>query len=84
LAERQWALTLRQSPATRERLVRLNGRAGSDHENSLGLHRQSKQVGDVNQLHAFASREDADRWPNEFDAEGVAFDYPVFGREAAN
>ena len=44
----------------------------------------SKQVGDPHQLHVFASREAADRWLNEFDAEGVAFEYPVFGIEAGS
>jgi hypothetical protein len=43
-----------------------------------------KQVGDPHHLHVFASREAADRWLNEFDPEGVAFEYPVFGREAAD
>jgi len=42
----------------------------------------SKLVGDPHQLHVFASREDADRWLNEFDPEGVAFEFTVFGNEA--
>lgn len=42
----------------------------------------SKLVGDPIQLHALASREDADRWLKEFDPEGVAFEFTVFGNEA--
>jgi hypothetical protein len=43
----------------------------------------SKQVGDPNQLHVFATQDAARRWLDEFDAEGIAFEYTVFGKDAA-
>jgi hypothetical protein len=36
-----------------------------------------KQVGDINHLQVFASPEAADQWFAEYDAEGVAFEYPL-------
>ena len=39
----------------------------------------SKQVGDAN--FAFANREAANEWLKDFDPEGVAFEYHVFGME---
>ena len=45
---------------------------------------ESKQLGDPNRLFVFASREAAYKWLEEFDPEGVAFEYHVFGKEAAN
>jgi hypothetical protein len=42
----------------------------------------SKQVGDPNQLHVFADKDSAIAWIEEFDPEGVAFEYTVFGKEA--
>ena len=44
----------------------------------------SKPVGDPNQLFVFASREGAHEWLEEFDPEGVAFEYHVFGTEPAS
>jgi hypothetical protein len=44
----------------------------------------SKQVGDPYHLHVFANRDSAIAWIEEFDPEGVASEYPVFGREAAS
>ena len=44
----------------------------------------SKQVGDPHQLLIFADQESANAWFKEFDPEGVAFEYPVIGKEAAN
>lgn len=41
----------------------------------------SKQVGHKDQLKVFASPEAADRWFDEHDPEGVAFEYPVEGTE---
>jgi hypothetical protein len=37
----------------------------------------SKQVGDVDHLKVFASKDAAERWFAENDPEGVAFEYPV-------
>jgi hypothetical protein len=37
----------------------------------------SKQVGDVDHLKVFADLDAADRWFEENDAEGVAFQYEV-------
>ncbi|WP_197520893.1 hypothetical protein [Bradyrhizobium icense] len=37
----------------------------------------SKQVGDADHLRVFATREVADAWLEEYDREGVAFEYPV-------
>ena len=36
-----------------------------------------KQVGDVDYLKVFASKEAAERWFKENDPEGVAFEYPI-------
>jgi hypothetical protein len=36
-----------------------------------------KDVGDVDHLKVFATPEAADRWFEENDPEGVAFEYPV-------
>jgi hypothetical protein len=44
----------------------------------------SKQIGDPHQLLVFASQDSANAWFKEFDPEGVAFEYPVIGKEAAN
>jgi hypothetical protein len=44
----------------------------------------SKQVGDPHHLLVFATQESANVWLKEFDPEGIAFEYPVIGREAAN
>jgi hypothetical protein len=44
----------------------------------------SKQVGDPHHLLVFATQDSADAWLEEFDREGVAFEYPVIGKEAAN
>jgi hypothetical protein len=37
----------------------------------------SKEVGDVDHLKVFASKEAAEAWLNENDPEGVAFEYDV-------
>ncbi|MBT1517234.1 hypothetical protein ACF1BQ_027790 [Bradyrhizobium sp. RDT10] len=37
----------------------------------------SKQVGDADHLRVFATRDVADAWLEEYDREGVAFEYPV-------
>ena len=37
----------------------------------------SKEVGDVDHLKVFASKETAEAWLNENDPEGVAFEYEV-------
>jgi hypothetical protein len=37
----------------------------------------SKEVGDVDHLKVFASKEAAEAWLNENDPEGVAFEYEV-------
>ena len=37
----------------------------------------SKMVGDVDHLKVFATGEAADRWMEEHDPEGVAFEYPI-------
>lgn len=37
----------------------------------------SKQVGDVDHLKVFAAPDAADRWFEEHDPEGVAFEYEV-------
>jgi hypothetical protein len=42
----------------------------------------SKQVGDEHHLIIFANRDIANAWLKEHDPEGVAFEYPVIGREA--
>ena len=44
----------------------------------------SKQVGGPHQLLVFADQDFANVWFKEFDPEGVAFEYPVIGEEAAN
>ena len=44
----------------------------------------SKQVGDPHQLLVFTTQESANAWFKEFNPEGVAFEYPVIGKEAAN
>ena len=44
----------------------------------------SKQIGDPHHLLVFASQDSANAWFKEFDPEGVAFEYPVIGKEAAN
>ncbi|XSC46735.1 hypothetical protein ACF1BQ_014055 [Bradyrhizobium sp. RDT10] len=40
------------------------------------LIRTSKQVGDMNHLKVFATIEAAEKWFEENDPEGVAFEYP--------
>jgi hypothetical protein len=40
----------------------------------------SKDVGDANHLKVFANVEAAERWLEENDPEGVAFEYPVIVR----
>ena len=40
----------------------------------------SKEVGDADHLKVFANTEAADRWLEEHDPEGVAFEYPVIVR----
>jgi hypothetical protein len=42
----------------------------------------SVQVGDPEHLKVFASREAAERWFDENDPEGVAFEYEVIGADA--
>jgi hypothetical protein len=42
----------------------------------------SKQVGDPHHLLVFANEDSASAWFKEFDPEGVAFEYPVTGRDA--
>jgi hypothetical protein len=37
----------------------------------------SKEVGDVDHLKVFASADDADKWFEENDPEGVVFEYEV-------
>jgi hypothetical protein len=37
----------------------------------------SKEVGDADHLKVFANTEAADRWLEEHDPDGVAFEYPV-------
>ena len=44
----------------------------------------SKQVGDVDQLKVFDTAEAFDRWKDEYDPEGVAFEYPVIGDAGEN
>jgi hypothetical protein len=44
----------------------------------------SKQVGDPHHVLVFADKDSAHAWFEEFDPEGVAFEYPVIGKEAAN
>jgi hypothetical protein len=44
----------------------------------------SKQVGESHQLLVCADQDSANAWFKEFDPEGVAFEYPVIGREAAH
>ena len=44
----------------------------------------SKQVGDVDHVKVFADGDAADEWLKIHDPEGVAFEYPVIGKEAAN
>ena len=44
----------------------------------------SKQVGDPEHLKVFADQDSANAWFKEFDPEGVAFEYPVVGKEGAN
>jgi hypothetical protein len=44
----------------------------------------SKQVGDPHHLLVFANEDSANAWFKEFDPDGVAFEYPVIGKEAAN
>ncbi len=39
----------------------------------------SKQVGDVDHIKLFATEEAAEKWFEENDPEGVAFEYPVEG-----
>ena len=43
----------------------------------------SKPVGDPHQLLVFADQDSANAWFKEFDREGVAFEYPVIGKETA-
>ena len=40
----------------------------------------SKEVGDADHLKVFANTEAADRWLEEHDPEGVAFEYTVIVR----
>jgi hypothetical protein len=42
-----------------------------------GEERPMLRVGDVNWVKVFATREDANRWLEENDPEGVAFEYPI-------
>jgi hypothetical protein len=44
----------------------------------------SKPVGDPHHLLVFTSQDSANAWFMEFAPEGVAFEYPVIGKEAAN
>jgi hypothetical protein len=37
----------------------------------------AKDVGDIDYLKVFANREAAERWFEEYDPEGVAFEYQV-------
>jgi len=43
----------------------------------------TRQVGAPIQLIVFADKDAADAWLKEFDRDGLAFEYPVYGREAA-
>jgi hypothetical protein len=38
----------------------------------------SKQVGDADHLKVFANLDAAEKWFEENDPEGIAFEYPVF------
>jgi hypothetical protein len=55
--------------------VRLALLAGS----KPALIRTSKQVGDKNHLKVFATTDAAEKWFEENDPEGVAFEYEVMG-----
>ena len=44
----------------------------------------SKPIGDPQHLLVFISQESAAAWFKEFDSEGVAFEYPVIGKVAAD
>jgi hypothetical protein len=44
----------------------------------------SKPVGDPHHLLVFADSDAANAWFAEFEPEGVAFEYPVIGKEATN
>jgi hypothetical protein len=57
--------------------VRLALLAGS----KPALIRTSKQVGDKNHLKVFATMDAAEKWFEENDPEGVAFEYEVIGQE---
>jgi hypothetical protein len=56
---------------------------GNAHDaNRLNLRRTSKPVGDLHHLLVFASQDSANAWFKEFEPEGIAFEYPVIGKEA--
>ena len=44
----------------------------------------SKPVGDPHHVLVFVDQDSANAWFKEFNPEGVAFEYPVIGKEAAN
>jgi hypothetical protein len=44
----------------------------------------SKPVGDPHHLLVFATQDSANAWFKEFEPQGVAFECPVIGKEAAN
>jgi hypothetical protein len=44
----------------------------------------SKPVGDPHRVLVSTDQNSANAWFKEFDPEGVAFEYPVIGKEAAN
>lgn len=44
----------------------------------------SKPIGDPHRLLVFVSEDSASAWFKEFEPKGVAFEYPVIGKQAAN
>lgn len=51
--------------------------AGYSDENGLDLRQHQQQVGDADHIKALANRDAAERWFEENDPEGVAFEYDV-------
>ena len=52
-------------------------KSGGKTDDSLDLRRHSKQVGDAEHIKVFATTDAAEKWFEENDPEGVAFEYEV-------